>query len=182
MSEHRTTWVRHLRELWRADPKGMSLDLLRVGMGLVWCLNLIFVVDPSNQFFLTFHDVALSFAPTSLGGPTVADYVAANSTFFAWATALLTGYLAVAFALGVTTRLACVVGGAASVLLLITQFVSTFAIPGGTDVGPHPIYLLVYLVLFAGGAGKYLAFDHWVWRSGHARFPRLSRWLASPRQ
>ena len=175
-------WWGRLRKLWHDDPKGMSLDLLRVGIGLIWCLNLIFVVDPSNQFFTTFHDVALSFAPTSLGGPSVASFVAAHSTVFAWITAALTAYLAGAFVLGVTTRFACIVGAAASVAFLVTQFISTFSIPGGTDVGPHPIYLLVYLVLFAGGAGKYLAFDHWVWKSGHARFPRLSRWLASPRQ
>lgn len=171
-----------LRELWRQDPKGMSIDLLRVGLGLVWALNLVFVVAPENRFFTTFHDVALSFAPTTLGGPGVAEFVSANSGLFAWGVAVLTAYLAVAFLAGVTTRLACGVGAAASLALLLTQFVSTFSIPGGTDVGPHPLYLLVYVVLFAGGAGRYLAFDHWVWKSGRARFPRLSRWLASPRQ
>lgn len=159
----------------------MSIDLLRVGMGFVWALNLVFIAAPSNEFFATFHDVALSFAPESLGGPGVADFVATNAVFFAWATALLTAYLAVALVAGVTTRLACVAGAVASILLLVTQFASTFAFPGGTDVGPHPLYLLVYLVLFAGGAGKYVAVDHWVWRTGRARFPRLSRWLAAPR-
>jgi uncharacterized membrane protein YphA (DoxX/SURF4 family) len=160
----------------------MAIDLLRVGVGLVWVLNQIFIVDPANQFFLTFRETALSFAPTSLGGPSVANFVAANSTIFAWMTALLTAYLAVAFVLGVTTRLACIVGAAASILLLATQSLSTFQLPGGTDVGPHPLYLLIYLILFTGGAGKYLAVDHWVWATGHARFSRLSRWLTSPRQ
>ncbi len=160
----------------------MSLDLLRVGLGLIWAVNLVFVADPSNQFFPTFHSVALSFAPTSLGGPAVATFVADHAALFAWLTAALTAYLAVALLLGLTTRLACIVGGVASVLLLLTQWLSTFLLPGGTDVGPHPLYLLIYLVLFAGGAGKYVAVDHWVWASGRARFPRLSRWLAAPRQ
>ena len=160
----------------------MAIDLLRVGVGAVWAVNLLFIVDPANQFFSTFQGVALSFAPTSLGGPSVANFVAAHALFFAWATALLTGYLAVAFLLGVTTRLACVVGGVASIGFLVTQFVSTFQIPGGTDVGPHPLYLLIYLVLFLGAAGRYFAFDQWMWVSGHARLRSISRWLASPRQ
>ncbi len=176
------SWSRHLLDLWQSDPKGMSIDLLRVGVGFVWVLNLIFVVDPANQFFSTFKDVALSFAPTSLGGPGVASFVAANATLFAWITALLTAYLAIAFVFGLTTRLACLVGGAASIAFLLTQFLSTFQIPGGTDVGPHPLYLLIYVVLFTGAAGKYLAIDHWVWMTGHVKYPRLSRWLAAPRQ
>ncbi len=176
------TWYGHLRDLWQSDPKGMSIDLLRVGVGLVWVLNMIFIVDPANQFFPTFRETVLSFAPTSLGGPSVANFVAAHATAFAWMTALLTAYLAIAFVLGVTTRLACIVGGAASVIFLATQFLSTFQIPGGTDVGPHPLYLLIYLILFTGGAGKYVAVDHWIWATGRARFSRLSRWLAAPRQ
>lgn len=175
-------WFERLRELWRNDPKGMSLDLLRVGLGLIWCLNLVFVVDPTNQYFATFQDVALAYGPSTLGGPGVANFVATNATFFAWVIAALTVYLAVALVLGATTRLACIIGGIASILFLVTQFVTTFAIPGGTDVGPHPIYLLIYLVLFAGGAGRYLAIDGWIWTTGKARFPRLARWLASPRQ
>ena len=171
-----------LKDLWRDDPKGMSIDLLRVGMGLIWALNLIFVLDPDNRFFPTFQDTALSFAPTTLGGPAVASFVAANSLAFAWTFAVLTVYLAVAFLAGVTTRLACLVGAVASVGLLVTQFSSTFNAPGGTDVGPHPLYLLVYLILFVGPAGRYLALDHWVWATGRARFPRLSVWLAAPRQ
>jgi uncharacterized membrane protein YphA (DoxX/SURF4 family) len=177
------TWVlRHLRELCKSDPKGMSIDLLRVGVGLIWVLNTIFIVDPANQFFPTFRDTALSFAPTSFGGPGIADFVAAHASVFAWVTAVLTVYLALAFVMGVTTRLACVVGGTVSIAFLLTQFLSTFLIPGGTDVGPHPLYLLIYLVLFTGAAGKYLAVDHRIWRTGHAKFPRLSRWLAAPRQ
>jgi uncharacterized membrane protein YphA (DoxX/SURF4 family) len=166
---------------WRSDPTGMSIDLLRVGIGLVWVLNLVFVLDPANQFFPTFRETALSFAPSTLGGPAVANFVAAHPTAFAWITAGLTAYLAAAFVLGLTTRLACIVGGAASVLFLLTQFFTTVEAPGGTDVGPHPLYLLAYLILFLGGAGRYFAIDRWVWATGRARFPRLSRWLASPR-
>ncbi|MGD0718891.1 MAG: hypothetical protein ABSA15_04865, partial [Thermoplasmata archaeon] len=119
------SWIGRIRDSWRSDPKGMSIDLLRVGMGIVWVLNMIFILDPANQFFSTFHDTALSFAPTSLGGPGVANFVAAHSIFFAWITAILTAYLAVAFVLGVTTRLACIVGAAASIIFLGTQFLST---------------------------------------------------------
>lgn len=174
-------WTR-LSELWKVDPKGMSIDLLRVGLGLVWAVNLIFVVDPQNQFFPTFRDVTLSFGPATLGGPGAAEFVAAHAALFAWVTAVLTGYLAVAFLVGLTTRLACVVGAGASIALLLTQWLVTFVVPGGTDVGPHPLYLLIYLVLFTGGAGKYVAVDHWIWTTGKVRFPRLSRWVAAPRQ
>ena len=150
-------------------------------MGVVWALNMIFILDPANQFFPTFRSTAVSFAPTSLGGPGVADFVAAHALVFAWVTAILTAYLAVAFLLGVTTRLACLVGGVASVVFLVTQFVSTFQVPGGTDVGPHPLYLLIYLILFVGGAGRYLSVDQRIVKSARARFPRLSLWLSVSR-
>ena len=167
---------------WRSNPKGVAVDLLRVGIGIVWALNLIFILAPSNQFFSGFRQTASGFANSSLGGPGLANLAASYPAVFAWGVALLTGYLAVAFLSGTTTRLACIVGGIASSLFIVTQFYSTFALDGtGTDVGPHPLYILIYLILFLGGAGQYFAFDHWVWASGHARFPRLSRWIASPR-
>ncbi|MDE1819739.1 MAG: hypothetical protein KGJ23_01965 [Euryarchaeota archaeon] len=160
----------------------MSIDLLRVGIGIVWSLNLIFILDPSNQYFAMFQMTAAGFGPTSVGGSGFADFVANYPVFFAWVIALLTAYLAVAFLAGFTTRLACVIGALASVAFLLTQFYATFTLSGmGTDVGPHPLYVLIYLILFTGGAGQYFAIDHWVWASGKARFPRLSRWIASPR-
>ncbi len=174
--------LRRVRTLWKRDPKGMSLDLLRVGIGFVWALNLIFVLAPSNAFFSGFQGVASGFGQSTLGGPGFANLVAGHAELFAWMIAIVTAYLAVAFLLGITTRLACLVGIVASIAFLLTQFYSTFALNGtGTDVGPHPLYLLIYLILFAGGAGQYFAFDHWVWASGNARFPRLSSWIASPR-
>jgi hypothetical protein len=175
--------VDRIRGLWSRDPKGMSIDLLRVGVGLVWAMNLLFIVMPSNQFFPMFRSMASSYGATSLGGPGFANFVASYPGIFSWAIAFLTAYLAVAFLAGITTRLACAVGAVASVLFLITQFYATFALNGaGTDVGAHPLYLLVYVILFTGGAGQYFAFDHWVWASGRAKFPRLSRWLAAPRE
>lgn len=174
-------WYAGLRDRWRSDGKAISIDLLRLGVGLVWVVNMIFIVDPANQFFSTFQDVALSFAPTTLGGPGAANFAAAHATVFAWLTVGVTAYLALAFVLGITTRLACLVGSAASIAFLLTQYGSTFEIPGGTDVGAHPLYLVIYLVLFVGGAGKYLALDHRVWSTGPARFPRLTTWLATPR-
>ncbi|HLY76399.1 MAG TPA: hypothetical protein VKT21_00770 [Thermoplasmata archaeon] len=174
------TWPVKLRAQWRSDPRGVAIDLLRVGIGLIWALNLVFVLDPTNQFFSTFRAVALSFAPTTLGGPAVATFVAAHSVIFAWATALLTAYLTIAFLFGIGTRVACIVGAVASAVFLVTQFASTFTIPGGTDVGPHPLYLLVYLILFIGGGGTYLSVDRWLSTTGRAKFPRLARWLGNP--
>jgi uncharacterized membrane protein YphA (DoxX/SURF4 family) len=131
-------------------------------MGLVWSLNLLFIVNPQNAYFSTFSATAQSFASTSLGGPGFAAFVAQNGTVFAWAIAVLTAYLAVAFLLGFSTRIACVVGAVASVFFLVTQVGSTFFFPGGTDVGPHPLYLLVYAVLLIGGAGGTLSVDRWL--------------------
>lgn len=171
-----------IRDLWRRDPKGMSIDLLRVGIGIVWALNMIFILAPSNRYFPMFQAMASGFGPSSLGGPGLANFVASNPVFFSWLIAGVTVYLAFAFLLGLTTRLACVVGGLASVAFLLTQFYATFALNGnGTDVGPHPLYLLIYLILFTAGAGQYFALDQWMWKNGKARFPRLSRWIASPR-
>jgi len=169
------------RHLWASNPTGISIELLRVGIGLVWLLNLVFVLDPANQFFPTFRDTALSFAPTTLGGPGFANFVADHATFFAWVTALLTAYLALAFVAGFTTRLACVVGIIASAAFLFTQYLSTFQSPGGTDVGPHPLYLLVYLILLVGGGGRFLSVDAWIWARRKLRFPQLFRLLAGPR-
>ncbi len=99
---------------------------------------------------------------------------------FAWLTALLTAYLCTAFLLGLTARLACLVGGAASILFLLTQFLTTFTLSGGTDVGPHPLYLLICLILLLGGAGKYLSVDRWIRTRGPARVRRVARWLCGP--
>jgi uncharacterized membrane protein YphA (DoxX/SURF4 family) len=175
------SWVGRARAVWRSDRTGAALELLRVGLGTIWALNLLFILDPVNEFFPTFRETALAFGPTTLGGSGVADFVAAHAQLFAWATAGLTAYLALAFVLGITTRLACVVGGVASVAFLLTQWLSTFQAPGGTDVGPHPLYLLAYLALFVGGAGRYLSVDRTMWARAGARFPRLWGWIATPR-
>jgi hypothetical protein len=169
-----------VRTAWRSDPKGVSIDLLRIGMGLVWALNMVFILDPANLYFSTFASVAKSYDSQTMGGPAVADFVAVHALFFAWLIAIVTAYLAVAFLLGITTRLACGVGIAASAFFFVTQFLITFMIPGGTDVGAHPLYLLIYVMLFVGGAGNYLAADSILW-SGKTRFPRLTRWLLTPR-
>ncbi|MCI4352617.1 MAG: hypothetical protein L3K14_04435 [Thermoplasmata archaeon] len=139
-----------------------AIDLLRIGAGIVWLLNLIFIVNPQNQFWSKFSTTALSYAPTTLGGPGLAQYVAAHSTFFAWSIALFTGYMAVALLLGFTTRIACFTGSFFSAVLLATQFGTTYLFPGGTDVGAHPLYLLVYGVLVVGGAGRSLSADLWL--------------------
>ena len=142
-----------------ADHRQLALELLRIGMGAIWAVNLVFIVFPPNQYFPTFRSTAASFAPTTIGGPGLADFVGSHATVFAWGIAVATAYLAVALLLGLTTKWACIVGAIASGLFLVTQIGSTFQVPGGTDVGPHPLYLLVYLILFAGGAGHALALD-----------------------
>jgi uncharacterized membrane protein YphA (DoxX/SURF4 family) len=149
----------HLRTSTNRDTR--AIEVLRVGIGVVWALNLLFVVDPSNQFFPTFSSTALSFAPSTLGGPALAQFAAAHAYLFAWLVAGITTYLAIAFLLGLTTRVATLVGAAFSAILLLTQFGSTFFFPGGTDVGPHPLYLLIYATLWIGGAGQTYALDAW---------------------
>jgi hypothetical protein len=124
-----------------------ALSLLRLSMGVIWGGNLLFILLPANQFFPTFAATATGMARTTLGGPGLASFVSSNAVLFSAAIALATGYLALAFLLGVTTRVACVVGSAFSLGLLIAQWGATFSIPGGTDVGPHPIYLVAYLAL-----------------------------------
>lgn len=147
-----------------AGPVGIhrlpAIELLRIGVGAVWLANLVFILDPANRYWSTFSDVAASFAPTTVGGPGLAQFVSAHPLVFAWAIALLTGYLSIAFLLGATTRTAAFVGSCFSALLLATQFGATFLFPGGTDVGAHPLYILIYVVLLLGGAGRSFSLDH----------------------
>lgn len=151
------------------------IELLRVGAGVVWLVNLWFIVDPANHYWSSFSQTAASFAPTTIGGPGLAQFVAANALFFSWSIALLTAYLAFALLAGLTTRAACLLGSFFSALLLATQFGSTFLFPGGTDVGAHPLYILIYIVLILGGAGRAFSVDHalrtWWTRRPAARRP-----------
>lgn len=146
-----------------------SVEILRIGLGLVWFANFFFIVYPANNYFGLFSSIARTFAPVSFGGPGFPDYVAAHPWFFSWAIALATGYLAFAFTLGLTTRIACFVGGFFSAVLFAIQFGSIFAFPGGTDVGEHPLFILISGVLLVGGAGRTLSLDEW-FRSAWARY------------
>ena len=152
---------RKARGLWQRDRAAFTVEMLRVAMGIIWSLDLLFVVDPANQFFPTFAASATSYAPTTLGSPVLATWVAANATIFSWVVALGTAYLAIAFLTGLTTRYAAVLGALGSLLLLITQWGSTFGMPGGTDVGPHPLYIAIDLILFLAPAGRYFSLDAW---------------------
>ena len=168
-----------------ASPSGptrsrRAIEVLRILIGVVWLANLLFVVDPANNYWSTFGSAAQSYGPTSLGGTAFANYVAANPTFFAWLIALATAYLAIALILGVTTRLALLVGSAASVVFLVTQFGSTFVFPGGTDVGAHPLYLVIYAALWIGGAGQSLSVDGLLWKRGWGRKVPAAEYFASP--
>jgi uncharacterized membrane protein YphA (DoxX/SURF4 family) len=140
----------------------MAITALRIGIGIVWAVNSLFILLPSNQFFATFSSTAASFAGSTLGGPGIANFVASNAGAFSILLAGITLYLAIALILGLTTRIACVVGAVFSLFLFLTQFGVTFFFPGGTDVGPHPIYILVYVALLIGQAGRTLSLDNWL--------------------
>ncbi|MCI4317023.1 MAG: DoxX family protein [Thermoplasmata archaeon] len=144
---------------WHNPP---VIEILRIGLGFVWLLNLVFIIDPRNHFWSSFSSTALSFAPTTIGGPGLAQFVSAHPLFFSWSIALITVYLTFALLLGITTRLACFAGAFFSAVLIATQFGSTFLFPGGTDVGAHPLYILIYATLVIGGAGKGLSVDQWL--------------------
>lgn len=148
------------------------IELLRIGAGIVWFANLLFILDPANRYWSTFSATASSFAPTTVGGPGLAQYVAGHPLLFAWGIALFTGYLSIAFLVGLTTRTAAILGSCFSALLLATQFGSTFLFPGGTDVGAHPLYILIYIVLVLGGAGRSISVDHLLRRAWAARAVR----------
>ncbi|MGA8603896.1 MAG: hypothetical protein WB788_02370 [Thermoplasmata archaeon] len=141
---------------------GRMIEVLRIGLGVVWLANFFFIVYPPNNYFGDFSSVALTFAPVSFGGPGFPQYVAAHPLFFSWLIALVTGYLAIAFTLGLTTRIACFVGGFFSAVLFAIQIGNIFAFPGGTDVGEHPLFILISAVLLVGGAGASLSLDEWI--------------------
>ena len=146
------------------DRRAVAVEVLRIGLGLVWAANLFFIVDPANQFFATFSSAAASYGPTTLGGPGLAQFVAAHGAVFSVLITVATAYLALAFITGTTTRWACVVGFLLSGFFLVTQWGSTFYFPGGTDVGPHPLYMLLAVGLFLAPAGRSLALDPYLLR------------------
>jgi hypothetical protein len=141
------------------------IEVLRIGLGLVWVSNLAFIVYPPNNYFGNFSATALTFAPVSFGGAGFPDYVSAHPLFFSWLVALITGYLAIAFTFGLTTRIACFVGSFFSAALFAIQIGTIFIAPGGTDVGEHPLYILINGVLLVGGAGRSLSLDAWLERA-----------------
>jgi uncharacterized membrane protein YphA (DoxX/SURF4 family) len=156
-----------------------SLEVLRIGLGVVWAANLLFILLPSSDYWGSFASVAASFGSTTPGGSGFAQFVSSYPTVFAGLIALVTAYLAVAFLAGFTTRLACLVGFFASSVFLWTQWGSTFSFPGGTDVGAQPLYLVMYVVVFVGGAGRFWAVDGWIWRTGRAWLASAARWVAT---
>lgn len=143
-------------------PQGHAargMELLRVGLGVVWAASLGYFLVPSTGYW--------------------SGLVAAHSLYFAWAIALATAYLAVAFLMGVTTRLASAVGAIVSIAFLITQFGTSFAFLGGTGVGPQLLYLAIYASLWVGGAGRLWAVDGALWKRGWGQRVPQARWFAS---
>ncbi len=164
-----------------APRSTVAIEMLRIATGVIWLVNLLFIVLPSADYWSTFTSVAQSYSPITLGGPGFAIFVAANSLVFAWLIAFVTVYLAVALILGVTTRLACVVGTAFSLVFFITQWGATFMFPGGTDVGAHPLYIVIYAALWIGGAGQSWSVDGRLWKRGWRRRVPSARWfITSP--
>jgi hypothetical protein len=163
------------RDFWHG---GHTIEFLRVGVGVVWLINLVFIIDPANHYWSTFSSVALTYAPSTVGGPGFAQYVSGHPLFFSWVVAIATGYLGVALTFGLTTRLACFVGSFFSAILLATQFGVTFFFPGGTDVGEHPLYILIYSGLLLGSAGTGYSLDTWLRETLAAR--RLARPTPAP--
>jgi len=164
----------------RSDPhrKGRMIEVLRIGLGIVWFANFFFIVYPPNNYWGGFSGIARSFAPVSFGGPGFPDYVASHPLFFSWMVALVTAYLAFAFTLGLTTRIACFVGSCFSAVLFAIQVGTIFVFPGGTDVGEHPLYILISGVLLVGGAGQSLSLDAWIgdaWARYRASRPVVPR-------
>ena len=157
-------------EVGRGDPgssrapreASRGLAVLRISFGMIWAANLLFILDPANGFFPTFSTTAASYADGSLGGAAFPIFVADHATPFALLIAAVTGYLTVAFLAGWTTRWACYLGAGFAIALLVSQFGSTFAIPGGTDVGPMPLYLAAYGALLIGHAERYYSMDAWL--------------------
>ncbi len=166
------------------DRSGRALDVLRILLGVIWGANLLFIFLPqsaANYWNPTFFSsTAYSYAFSSVIGPGLPNFVAAYPMFFASLIAIGSTYLAVAFLLGITTRLASLLGLIASVLLLLTQWNGIFVWGWGTDVGAQPLYIAICLALLVGGAGRYWALDAWIWKSVGARLSSLARWIAVP--
>ena len=166
----------------RGPTRHRMIGVLRIGLGIVWFANFFFILYPPNNYWGDFSSVARSFAPVSFGGPGFPDYVAAHPLFFSWLVALTTGYLAIAFTFGLTTRIACFVGSFFSAVLFAIQVGTIFVFPGGTDVGEHPLYILISGVLLVGGAGQSLSLDVWIrtelarWRVARSTAGRATGW------
>jgi hypothetical protein len=143
-----------------AERSRLAVGLLRLGLGLVWLANVVFVVDPANGFFSSFSSVAGSFGGATLGGPGFASFVAANPLVFSVLIAATTIGLAAAFLGDFLVRPACIAGLVFNLALFVTQWGQTAVIPGGTDVGPHPVYIVGYLALFVGYQPGVLSVSH----------------------
>ena len=163
-----------------SDRSAAAIIAVRWGLGGIWGFNLLYVVLPANQFFPTFSATVSSFDSESLGGAALPSLANAYPSFAAVGVAVLTGYLAIAFLLGVTTRAACIVGAAFSGLLLALQFGLVWNLPGPTDVGPHPLYLLAYLALLIGYGEAPGTVDHLIRKWTHV--PGASTLLAIDRR
>jgi hypothetical protein len=141
------------------SPERRAILALRIGLGMVWAANVVFIALPANEFFPSFSSAASGYGPSTVGGGGFAELVASQPMIFAGLIAALTIYLAVAFLTGFTVRLALLAGGLFNVALLLTQWGTTFFFPGGTDVGPQPLYLLLYVGLAVGDASRFYSID-----------------------
>lgn len=164
-----------------AGPADRALSLLRLSMGVIWSMNLVFILAPANRFFPTFASTASSYGTTTVLGPGVANFVSAYPAIFASLIALTTAFLAASLLLGLATRWACVLGGVFSAVLLITQWNATFYFPGGTDVGPHPIYMVVYVALASANSARFYSLPAYLARRSRSS-SRFGSSLPVPRR
>jgi hypothetical protein len=133
-----------------SDRGRRGIAFLRLGLGLAWIANAVYILDPSNDFFASFSGVAASFGGSTAGGPALANFVSAYAMVFSIGIAAITVSLAISFLSDVAVRAACLLGAGFNVALLVSQWGQISTLPGGTDIGPQPLYLIGYAALWVG--------------------------------
>lgn len=156
-----------------------AVALLRVAFGVVWA------VDAALKWLPSFaqHTLLDTLEDASAGQPALvrgwiggwARFLAADPHAFGILLALVETAIAVGLLCGAFTNAVCAVGAALSLVIWSTG--EGFGGPygdGATDVGASVIYVLMFALLGAAGAGGTWGVDRWL----HVRLGRLS-WLSS---
>ena len=143
-----------------------GIGLLRIGFGLVWAVNAYFKWQPAfRDNFTSYLDKAgEGQAPIVQGWITFWENVVhVNPHLFAVTVACIETGLAIGLIFGLLSNLTDVVGVIQALLIWSTAegFGGPYQ-PGSTDIGTAIIYGLVFVGLFFGRAGLYLALDPYV--------------------